>query len=323
MSYILDALSKSQKQRERETVPTLLTEVPQEETTPRAIKYWLTAVIGLLSIGMLASAYALFGPGQDLQSSRDAIAKPADPLPAATMDSAPPASVVARNQKTSIANTHTQPEKQQVKKSTSPQNEFWPSTIDDKKVAESPVSRQPKSVSASEVVVAPEPSNTGVPDAELSPASKWLMEELSALERASQGGEPRKRALPSAAQSEDLSIRPRAVASASAPVVASSELQRSDRDTGQQQPAVRDASTRSSNQVPALREMPGGARDTLLPMEINVHSYAQSPEQRMVIINMKRYGEGDRMVEGPTIDAITKTGVVLVHEKQRFHLPLR
>jgi hypothetical protein len=38
---------------------------------------------------------------------------------------------------------------------------------------------------------------------------------------------------------------------------------------------------------------------------------------------MKRYREGDRLAEGPTIQSITPTGVVLVHEKLRFHLPIR
>ena len=323
MSYILDALSKSQKQRERGTVPTLMTEFPQKKTTPRAIRYWLSAAIGLLSISMLVSGYSLFGRAQDPRSSRDPIAKLADPSPAPTMDFASPASVVARGQKTIMANTHTRPVTQQVKQSASVQYEFWPSTIDDRNVAENPVPRQPKPVAASAVIVAPEPSNTDVPDVRLSPSSKWLIGELSALDRASQGAEPRKQAPPTAAQSEGLSTLAYAAASASAPVVPSSELQRSDRDAGQQQPFVLGLPTRSSDQIPALREMPSETRDTLPSMEINVHSYAQSPEQRMVIINWKRYGEGDRMVEGPTIDAITQTGVVLVHKKQRFRLPLR
>jgi hypothetical protein len=323
MSYILDALSKSQMQRERGAIPPLMTVFPQQKTTPPTIKYWLTAAICLLSIGMLVSGYALSGRAQDPLASRDAGAKLADPFPAPTMDSAPPASVVALDQKSSIANTHTRPVTLQIKQRTSVQNEFWPSIIDDRNVAENPVPRQPDPVAASAVMVAPEPTNTGVPDARLAPASKWLIGELSALERTSQGVEAQKQVPPKATQSEDHSTVAYAAASARAPVVPATELQRSDTDAGQQQPVVLGSPVRSNDQVPALDEMPRETRDSLPSMEINVHSYAETPEKRMVIINMKRYGEGDRMVEGPMIDAITQTGVVLVHETQRFRLPVR
>ena len=323
MSYILDALSKSQMQREHGAVPTLMTVFPQQKTTPPAVKYWLTAAICLLSIGMLVSGYALSGRAQDPRSSHDAVANLADPSPAPKMDSAPPAPVVARDQKTSIANTYTRPVTLQVKQSPSVQNEFWPSTIDDGNVAENPVPRQPEPVAASAVIVAPEPSNTGVLDARLTPESKWLIGELAALERASQGVEPRKQAPQTAAQSEDPSTLAYAAASARAPVVPVTELQRSDRDAGQQQPVAIGSPVPSSDQVPVLSEMPSETRDSLPSMEINVHSYVKSPEKRMVMINMKRYREGDRMVEGPMIGAITQTGVVLVHETQRFRLPLR
>ena len=323
MSYILDALSKSQMQRERGAVPTLMTVFPQPKATPPAIKYWLTAAICLLSIGMLVSGYALSGRAQDPPSSHDAIAKLAEPSPAPTKNIVSPASVVALDQKASMANTHTRPVTRQVKQSASVQNEFWPSTVDDRNVAENPVPRQPKPVAASAVIVAPEPSNIDVSDTRLTLASKWLIEELSALERASQGVEPRKHASATKAQSEDHPIRAQAAASAKAPVVPTSELRPSDRNAGQQQPVVLGSPARSGDQLPVLSEMTRETRDSLPSMEINVHSYVKSPEKRMVMINMKRYGEGDRIAEGPIIDAITQTGVVLVHETQRFHLRLR
>jgi hypothetical protein len=43
----------------------------------------------------------------------------------------------------------------------------------------------------------------------------------------------------------------------------------------------------------------------------------------MVIINMKRYGEGDRMREGPLIDAITPTGILLTFQGRQFQVPAR
>jgi hypothetical protein len=41
------------------------------------------------------------------------------------------------------------------------------------------------------------------------------------------------------------------------------------------------------------------------------------------MINSKRYQEGDRLSEGPLLEAITSTGVVLRYQGQRFLLPVR
>jgi hypothetical protein len=78
-----------------------------------------------------------------------------------------------------------------------------------------------------------------------------------------------------------------------------------------------------TDEATALRDLPPETRSAIPALEVNVHTYAQSREERMVLINMKRYREGDRLAEGPTIQSITPTGVVLVHEKLRFHLPIR
>ena len=312
MSYILDALSKSQTQRERGAVPTLMTDFPPKETKSRATKLWLSAAIGLLSIGMLASGYALSGRTQNPQSSSEEMAKVTEPSASPTPDSALAVSAVTHS---STATRRTIP-------SRSRQDQLWASTVDDATVVEKARTRQPKLVNASAVSATPEPPKVEVPDARLTPASQWLIGELSALEQTSRSAEPRKQASPSTTQSEGAASLAYAAASASAPV-RSSGTQRSKTHAGQAQPVVPSSPVSSSNLVPAIREMSRETRDSLPSMEINVHSYAESPEERMVIINMKRYREGDRMVEGPTVAAITRTGAVLVHEKQRFRLPLR
>ncbi len=43
----------------------------------------------------------------------------------------------------------------------------------------------------------------------------------------------------------------------------------------------------------------------------------------MVIINMKRYREGECLREGPRIEEITSTGAILSHKTHRFHLNVR
>ena len=83
------------------------------------------------------------------------------------------------------------------------------------------------------------------------------------------------------------------------------------------------AATDSASKLPAFRQLPLETQATLPALQINVHAYAQTSEERMVIINMKSYREGDRLREGPLIEAITPTGVVLIFDNQRFQLPAR
>lgn len=70
MSYILDALRKSDQQRQRGTAPTLLTAPPllMETRQPRVVVYWVLGAI-LLSAGI---AIGWFNPWQHAASSAKA-----------------------------------------------------------------------------------------------------------------------------------------------------------------------------------------------------------------------------------------------------------
>jgi general secretion pathway protein B len=61
--------------------------------------------------------------------------------------------------------------------------------------------------------------------------------------------------------------------------------------------------------------------DGLPPLHLDLHVFAQRPQDRFVMINMHRLGEGDSLPSGVHVDAIRPDGVVLSYHGLRFLLP--
>jgi general secretion pathway protein B len=55
-------------------------------------------------------------------------------------------------------------------------------------------------------------------------------------------------------------------------------------------------------------------------LHLDVHVYSEIPQERFVLINMRNYHEGERLQEGPVVDAITPGGVILSFRGQRFRM---
>ena len=75
--------------------------------------------------------------------------------------------------------------------------------------------------------------------------------------------------------------------------------------------------------LPNVRALPDDVQASLGRLTIHAHVYSDTPAGRMVIINMNRYREGDKLREGPRVDAITAKGAILSYESYRFHLNAR
>lgn len=64
------------------------------------------------------------------------------------------------------------------------------------------------------------------------------------------------------------------------------------------------------------------ASGTSLPdMRLDIHVYSNTPAERFVFINMRKYLEGQVVTEGPTVERITPEGAVLNSQGLRFLLP--
>jgi general secretion pathway protein B len=57
------------------------------------------------------------------------------------------------------------------------------------------------------------------------------------------------------------------------------------------------------------------------PLRLDLHVYAGRPEERFVMINMKKLREGDTLPEGVRVESITPEGAILSYSGSRFLLP--
>ena len=70
--------------------------------------------------------------------------------------------------------------------------------------------------------------------------------------------------------------------------------------------------------APPLEAMSADFRKTLPTLNLDIHVYSERPERRFVLINSKRYQQGEWLDEGPLLESITLDGVVLSFLDQRF-----
>ena len=74
-------------------------------------------------------------------------------------------------------------------------------------------------------------------------------------------------------------------------------------------------------QAPLMNDLPADVRAALPPLSLDVHVYAPAVQDRFVLLNMKKYHEGDQIDEGSRLEEITSEGAVLSYRGQRFRIP--
>jgi general secretion pathway protein B len=247
MSFILDALKKSESDRQRQSGPALF-EVKVAPPRNR-LPLWAIAVAVLLAVNLVIVGWLLLRRSAAHAEGSVLAAATAAPLSApATVTAAPPVS------------------------------------------APSP---QPPAPAAAATVstAAPAPTVSAVP-ASASGAQATAAAAAVAALRPGRADET-----PSA---EDL-----APAAEPAPVpVLGSHVRRGTVDGV---PLYQDWAATPGSQVPPLR--------------LDLHVYAPRPEDRFVMINMKKLREGDSLPEGVRVESITPEGAVLSYSGSRFLLP--
>jgi general secretion pathway protein B len=71
-----------------------------------------------------------------------------------------------------------------------------------------------------------------------------------------------------------------------------------------------------------LPALPAELQGSLPRLNLDVHVYSPAAGKRFVLINARRYQEGEQLNEGPRLEAITAEGAVLSYRGQRFILPV-
>ena len=61
-------------------------------------------------------------------------------------------------------------------------------------------------------------------------------------------------------------------------------------------------------------------RQSMPSLSLDIHVFSDAPERRFVLLNGKRYQQGEWLDEGPLLESITEQGVILVYQNQRFEL---
>lgn len=75
-----------------------------------------------------------------------------------------------------------------------------------------------------------------------------------------------------------------------------------------------------SNEPPILSTLSSQFQSMVPKMAINAQVYSPVPMQRFVVINMKRYNEGQNTAEGVSIVAIRQNDIVFAYQGQQFRL---
>jgi general secretion pathway protein B len=82
--------------------------------------------------------------------------------------------------------------------------------------------------------------------------------------------------------------------------------------------AARAAATET---LPTVTDLNLSGSAALPELHLDIHVYAMNAADRFVFINMHKYVEGQQLAEGPTVERITRDGVVLNQRGIRFVLP--
>jgi general secretion pathway protein B len=261
MSFILDALRKSEHARQRETGPGLA-EIPVAPARPKK-NLWATAAVALLLVNLLAVGVLMLRRAQQDDTPTAAGTAPANgPVAAAPL--ANPATAAA-------------PATGPVTQGAAPPPPVAAAAYDGRN---------------------PLADEVGADSAEPS---------LQAAAAAVPAGPP--------AVTRQGSTRPGSVTYA--PVPEAEDL-----------PYVAPAPQRAAQPrlAPAATEpaLPGAdevvARGGVPPLHLDLHVYANEPQQRFVFVNSRKYREGDTLAEGPVVEQITPDGAILNFRGSRFRL---
>ena len=66
-----------------------------------------------------------------------------------------------------------------------------------------------------------------------------------------------------------------------------------------------------------FREMPPDYRADFPALKIEIHVYEKAPQSRFVMVNGRKYREGERLSEGPALVEIVPEGLVLEYRGEK------
>lgn len=320
MSFILDALRKSEHERQRQTGPAL---VEVAATPPKSrSNTWATAVVGLLVVNLVAIGVLLL-----VRSNKDAVAvtAPGGPTSAATTQPGGPgtAESVQPGEAEVIGGAATT-----VSPAPTAGAAFAPDAagpVGGPEAASTP-SQVPVPVAAQTAPSALPPPPMLRP-AEVPPGGAHnpleeevsdvaLSEEYLAGASSTPSGPPAVVPTGPAGYQEPGGYRAPAAPPRTRGSVVYQSMPEADPVTS---PARASVSAPPTSGLPTADEVV--AANGMPELKLELHVYSNRPADRFVFINSRKYHEGETLQEGATIESITPDGVVLSARGNRFLLP--
>jgi general secretion pathway protein B len=307
MSYILEALKKSQQERELGQVPRLQAPMLDDALEPAREHPWVFAALGLATLAVLLALYAALqstksaAPSLEADVSLSASAEPASALEARPVNGTPAA-----------ASTTTEPAMTVETASAPPMAASDP---DDLSVAPQvlvvpapppPGERLPRGADElRRAVLGPdaspsiEPRDAGrpsrLPTPEYAPVPPELIAEIEAFKRSYRPG----------AEEPDGSGAARSTSSTAAG--SSGEGARG----GSAEPAAASTRARPGPLNAALRQ-------ALPPFSMTVHVYDEEPARRFVYVNGSKVREGELTRDGFFVEQVLADGAIVRYDDHRF-----
>jgi len=78
-----------------------------------------------------------------------------------------------------------------------------------------------------------------------------------------------------------------------------------------------------SKEIPLFSELPSELRRRIPPIKINVHAYSQLRQEQFIIVGMVKYRPGEEIGNELVLEEVTRDGLVLRFRDQPFRLPRR
>lgn len=72
--------------------------------------------------------------------------------------------------------------------------------------------------------------------------------------------------------------------------------------------------------VEPIEEMPPAAHGELPDIELSGHLYSSIPGRSFILVNGRRYREGERLQEGPAVESIEESGAILNYRGERYRV---
>ena len=283
MSFILDALRKSENERQRQGGPGLAevaVAAPKTKTST-----WATAAVVLLLANLVAVGVLMLRRAR----APDAVAPVSQAASAATPSNVAAAPPAATAPQPTVAAP------------------LSPATTPSSSVAAQPA---PALTEPPASTPAPRDAAAGVPPM-LQPADAAApgSETRNPLEYEVSGGPP----------PVDPVLAERSASTPAGPPAVTEYPTRPGSVVYEQGPDAGGSTAEAAAALPTIDDI--GLQGGVPELHIDLHVYADSPEGRFVFINKRKYREGETLQEGPRVEEITRNGVVLNQHGRRFILP--